>query len=47
MDQSKTRASNDPVTGGMGRLQFYKQARQLLESDRTAYAVVSVDIRLL
>ena len=45
MDQSKTRASNDPVTGGMGRLQFYKQARQLLESDRTAYAVVSVDIR--
>lgn len=45
MDQSETRASIDPVTGGMGRLQFSKQARQLLETDRTAFAIVSIDIR--
>lgn len=45
MDQSETHASIDPVTGGMGRLQFSKQARQLLESDRTAFAIISIDIR--
>ncbi len=45
MESSDKQALTDPMTGGMGRCQFFKRVKALLKSDRQSFAVVAFDIR--